>query len=581
MAGFHPNFSQNRLVRHHVTQASAETALPVTTQRERDTLNVLAARNSKKENTSAVSCNWRWYKSFKSKLHEIYSKNNMENKPRLPIDTHKSGFVYEEFQNPDRDRAITGTFQQGFAWGAATAAYQIEGAWDEDGKGTSIWDTFSHHEGNIYGNHNGDIACDSYHKIYQDVELMKQLGLTHYRFSISWPRILPDGTNKAINQAGIDYYRELIDALLEANIKPMVTLYHWDLPQALQDIGGWENDMIVVYFNQYADVCFREFGDKVKLWITLNEPYVVAVAGYEEGRFAPGFAHQGTTVYRVGHNLLKSHGAAWHTYDAKYRKSQRGVVGISLNSRWVEAETGSAMDSKAADRFLQFKLGWFANPIFGNGDYPEIMKTKIANKSRAQGLTSSRLPSLSKEERLLLSGSADFLGINYYTSKKIRHQETKLFPPGYESDMDVLSWLDDAWPKSGADWLRHTPWGLRKLLQWMKEEYSNPVIYITENGVPEHSDTQAMLNDTWRSKYYLSHINETLKAWKLDGVNIAGYFAWSLLDNFEWADGYATRFGLHFVHFDDPDRRRQQKASAKVYAEIIRNNGFPVENSEM
>ncbi|XP_006820738.1 cytosolic beta-glucosidase-like [Saccoglossus kowalevskii] len=501
----------------------------------------------------------------------------MSCRPSSQTKLPESEFVYKEFQNPDRDRAMTGTFQQGFAWGAATAAYQIEGAWDEDGKGASIWDTFSHHEGNIYGNHNGDIACDSYHKIYQDVELMKQLGLTHYRFSISWPRILPDGTSKTINQAGIDYYRELIDALLEANIKPMVTLYHWDLPQALQDIGGWENDMIVVYFNQYADVCFREFGDKVKLWITFNEPSEFIKEGYETGCLAPGLKHQGTSVYRVAHNVLLSHGTAWRTYDNKYRASQKGMVGICLVCNWAIPYSNSKEDVDATERFIMFMFGWFANPIFGSGDYPEAMKQQVMMKSREQGLTSSRLPDFNEEEKSLILGTMDFLGLNYYTTKRVRHLASPTYPASLDADQDLHCTYDDDWPTSGSTWLRPVPWGFRELLRWVKNKYNNPPIYITENGFSDpnlESEGYPNLDDICRSKYIRSHINELLKAYIMDDVDIRGYMTWSLTDNFEWCDGYSSKFGLYHVDFTDPSRPRTPKTSVKTYRQIVKDNGF-------
>ncbi|XP_070575688.1 cytosolic beta-glucosidase-like [Ptychodera flava] len=487
-------------------------------------------------------------------------------------------FVYDQFTDPTRDSLMRGKFPPTFAWGVATAAYQIEGAWDEDGKGPSIWDVYSHKEGNVYQNHNGDVACDSYHKIDEDVKMLKELKVSHYRFSLSWARILPDGTVKTVNQSGLTYYRNLIDRLLEANIQPMVTLYHWDLPQALQDAGGWENDTTIVHFNNYADLCFRELGDKVKLWITFNEPYEFIREGYETGCLAPGLEHQGTTVYRVAHNVIKAHAKAWHTYSNTYRERQNGYVGITLVSNWPIPASDSKTDIEATERFLQFMLGWFAHPILVNGDYPEIMKQDVLRKSREQGLTSSRLPTFSKNEKTLTKGTADFLGLNYYTTRRVRHAASPALPAGYMEDQDLKYWHDQDWPTSGASWLRPVPWGFRKLLHWIKERYGNPPLYITENGYCDSgadADKERQLSDNDRVKYYISHISELLKACRLDGVDVRGYMAWSLMDNFEWSDGYSYRFGLYHVDFDDQNRPRTAKTSAKVYSRIIQDNGFP------
>ncbi|XP_070575297.1 cytosolic beta-glucosidase-like isoform X2 [Ptychodera flava] len=482
------------------------------------------------------------------------------------------GFVYKEHEVPTRDRILYDQFPQNFSWGVATAAYQIEGAWNEDGRGPSIWDTFSHQPGRVYQNHNGDTACDSYHKIEEDVAMLKNLSVNHYRFSFSWSRILPDGTVANINKAGVDYYQRLIDALIAANIQPMATLYHWDLPQALQDIGGWSNDIVAVYFNEYADLCFKLFGDRVKMWITLNEPYISARMGTEEGFHAPGFKHQGSTIYREAHNMLKAHAKAWHTYNDKYRPTQNGVLGITLVIFWGVTASESEADVAATDRYMQFHAGWFAHPIF-LGDYPEVMKQQVLKKSRKQGLTSSRLPSFNEEEVRLIRNTADFLGVNYYTSQIVANAETVGDKVGYLDDQDVAVSFDENWPKCDVPWLRPVPWGLRKVLEWVKDQYGNPPIYITENGIAEE-DKGLVLADTWRSKYLTAHINEVLKACVLDEVDVRGYTTWSLMDDFEWDSGYRFRFGLFHTDFDDPYRARVPKFSTDTYHEIIQSNGF-------
>ncbi|XP_054758147.2 lactase/phlorizin hydrolase-like [Lytechinus pictus] len=483
-------------------------------------------------------------------------------------------FVYPDvFNDPERDAFLYGTFPDDFAWSSATSSYQIEGAWNADGKGESIWDTFTHEGGHVYNNDTGDVACDSYNKYREDVALMKAMGLKYYRFSISWARILPDGTAGNINEPGITYYNNVINELRDAGIAPMVTLYHWDLPQALQDVGGWDNESIAHHFNDYADLCFDRFGDRVKFWITFNEPWIVSLLGYGTAAFAPGIDEIGTTVYRTTHNIIKSHALAYHTYNNSYRAEQMGQIGITLNSDFVEPfDRTNATSVEAHHRALQFNLGWFAHPIYINGDYPEIMKTKIATKSAAQGFEQSRLPEFTDEEKAMIKGTGDFFGLNHYTSNyAIEVPEYLENPPSYWTDSDVGSWQDDAWPKSGSTWLKIVPWGIRRLVNWIQDEYHMP-IYVTENGVSTLDVYE--LDDRIRQDYYRAYINELLKAVTLDGVDVRGYTAWSLLDNFEWASGYSERFGMHYVNFSDPARPREAKRSATMYAEIISNNGF-------
>ncbi|XP_041467641.1 lactase-phlorizin hydrolase-like [Lytechinus variegatus] len=477
------------------------------------------------------------------------------------------------FNDPDRDAFLYGTFPEGFIWSSATASYQIEGAWNEDGKGLCNWDVFSHAEGNVKNGDTGDVACDSYHKYKEDVALMKAMGLKCYRFSISWPRVLPDGTLNNVNEAGIAYYNNLIDELRENDITPMVTLFHWDTPQTLEDQGGWDNVDIIDRFNDYAEICFQRFGDRVPLWITFNEPWIVSVKGYGLGDFAPGIKEIGTKVYRVSHNIIKAHAKAWHTYDDQYRKVQCGKVGITLNGDFFEPfDRSKKAHVDAAETFLQFCFGWFAHPIFVNGDYPEVMKTKIASKSKSQGLEASRLPEFSEAEKAYVKGTSDFFGLNAYTTQYATDsQNASSHPPSYWNDAGVNTWQDDKWPKAGSIWLSVVPWGLRRLLKWVHDQYHVP-IYITENGVST-SDVYE-LDDQPRQKFYRAYINEVLKAIQLDGVDVRGYTAWSLLDNFEWASGYSERFGLHYVDFDDPARPRTAKKSARLYSQIVKDNGF-------
>ncbi|XP_076816813.1 uncharacterized protein LOC143462503 [Clavelina lepadiformis] len=467
-----------------------------------------------------------------------------------------------------------GTFPDDFKWSVSTSAYQIEGGWNEDGKGESIWDRFSHTPNKIANGETGDVACDSYHKVDEDVSIVKMLGVHQYRFSIAWTRIFPDGTASKLNQPGVDYYNQLIDALIEAGIEPVVTLYHWDLPQALEDVGGLLNDTVIGHFNDYADFCFKTFGDRVKFWITFNEPYVVTWLGYGIGAFAPGIWWQPDTApYLAAHNIIRAHAKAYRTYEKKYKASQGGKIGMTLSTEWAEPkDPNNPDDVAAADRMLQSIMGWFAHPIFKNGDYPEVVKEQVYNSSIIHGLSASRLPTFTDDEKLEIAGTYDFFAVNGYTSRIVTYQDKSLWPQSYENDRNT-----DEKPIPGAtqgypDWLQVVPWGMRRLLNWVDREYGHPPIYITENGV---GTSYATVDDQSRTMFYKAYINEALKALVLDGVDLRGYTAWSLMDNFEWNSGYGPRFGLYEVDFEDDARPRTQKRSAIFYNEIITNNGFP------
>jgi lactase-phlorizin hydrolase len=380
-----------------------------------------------------------------------------------------------------------------------------------------------------------------------------------------------------VSEAGVAYYNSLIDGLLASGIEPMATLYHWDLPQPLQDDGGgWLNSQIVQHFNDYATVCFDRFGDRVKLWLTLNEPYVVSWLGYGVGDFAPGIKSPDTGTYIATHNLIKAHAAAWHTYDEQFRAGQAGCISVTLDSDWKEPlDASNPSDVEAAERDMQFKLGWFAHPIYVNGDYPEVMKQKIAEKSAAEGRNESRLPVFTDDEKAYILGTHDFFGLNHYTTQLVTNYDHGTEWPSWDYDRDVQESVDPSWPQSGSDWLRVVPWGIRKLLVFIRDNYGNPEVYITENGVSDDADHQGSLQDQPRIDFYEGYINNVLKAIKTDGCNVAGYTAWSLMDNFEWGMGYGTTFGLHRVDFTDPARARTPKDSVNYYKQLIRDNGWP------
>ncbi|XP_028844528.1 cytosolic beta-glucosidase [Denticeps clupeoides] len=462
-------------------------------------------------------------------------------------------------------------FPRHFVWGASTAAYQIEGAWNEDGKGPGIWDTFCHRKGRIFEDQTGDVACNSYHLWEKDLKCILQLRLTHYRLSFSWSRLLPNGTTDHINEKGVAYYNRVIDDLLANHVTPMITLYHFDFPQSLQDRGGWKSADIADIFDSYARFCFQTFGDRVKLWLTINEPQICCTMGYEEGIFAPGLQELGTTAYVVGHNMLRAHAKAWHSYNTIFRKQQGGLLSLALNSDWAEPLNPSNPDDvSAAKRHRTFELGWFACPVFSTGDYPVAMRARIEEISKAVGYDGApRLPRFSEDEPPVL-GSADFFALNYYTSRKVRAAGTSHRELNMKTDLELERIIDPSWPVCGVKWLAVVPEGLRKLLKHIKVEYNNPAIYITENGFSQIGPVE--MEDIQRGRFYWDTLCQVSKAICEDGVDIRGYFAWSLLDNFEWSDGFSVRFGLFHVDFSNEEFPRTMYHSGKEYAAIISKN---------
>ncbi|XP_007671416.2 cytosolic beta-glucosidase-like [Ornithorhynchus anatinus] len=466
-------------------------------------------------------------------------------------------------------------FPEGFAWGAATAAYQVEGGWDADGKGPNVWDTFTHQGGDrVFKNQTGDVACGSYTLWEEDLKCIKQLGLTHYRFSLSWSRLLPDGTTGFINQKGIDYYNKIINDLLANGVTPLVTLYHFDLPQHLEDQGGWRAEAIVEFFDKYAQFCFSTFGDRVRLWVTINEPSVLAGLAYEVGKMPPGVPHPGYGAYQAAHNMLKAHAKAWHSYDSLFREAQKGLVSIALQSPWVEpADPSSVADREAAARCLAFFLDSFAKPLFIDGDYPTLVKSQVAAMSQKQGLPASRLPEFTEEEKRMIKGSVDFFALQYYTSRLAKARANTEGELSCLRDVEAELLPDPSWPKlDGSSWIYVVPWGLRKLLKYIKDTYNNPVIYITENGFSQGDP--APLDDPQRWEYFRQSLQEVFKAINIDKVNLKGYCVWSLLDNFEWTEGYSNRFGLFQVDFENPALPRVPYKSATEYAKVIKHNGL-------
>ncbi|XP_046557696.1 lactase-phlorizin hydrolase-like [Haliotis rubra] len=468
-----------------------------------------------------------------------------------------------------------GTFPKDFLWSIASSSFQIEGAVMEDGRGESIWDNFQF----VIHNDSGSVACDSYHKYPEDVRLLKNLGVDLYRFSIAWPRIFPDGTKASINPAGIQYYHRLLDALLAAGIEPMVTLYHWDLPKALQDKGGWTNASIIGHFKDYADVCFREYGNKVKLWVTFNEPWVFLVKGLEMGLNAPGYTSAWVEPFTGGHHVLLAHADVYHLYNDTYRQTQHGEISISCNVDWTEPlDPTNSSDIEASEWALQMYLGWFANPVYVNGDYPDVLKARIVTTCKGEGRNVSELPAFTEAQKKRIKGTYDFFGLNHYTTQYVRKGNstykcltTGQCRPDFTPDLVIERLLDPSWPRSGSPWLLVVPWGMRKTLNWVRNTYGNIPIYLNENGL---SDNNGTLDDQHRIDFFRAYINEVLKAIDFDKVNVKSYTAWSLMDNFEWEGGYYERFGVHHVDFDSTDRTRTPRSSAAFLRHVFKDNGF-------
>ncbi|MDQ8205932.1 GH1 family beta-glucosidase [Coraliomargarita sp. SDUM461003] len=452
--------------------------------------------------------------------------------------------------------------QKEFTWGVATAAHQVEGAWLEDGKGLNVWDAFSHTPGKIKNGDTADVACDHYHRYEEDIDLIEQLGVRGYRFSISWARILPQGRGE-VNQAGIDFYNRLIDGLLAKGITPFVTLYHWDLPLTLQmENDGWLSYSTAEAFAEYAQVCFNAFGDRVKKWMTFNESWCTAVLGHGSGVFAPGRTSV-TEPYLAAHNLMLAHGLAAKAFrDGGYA----GQIGIANNCDFREPLTDAPEDQAAAQEALEFFYGWFTDPVVF-GDYPAIMRERVGD----------RLPKFTPEQSELLKGSADFLGLNHYTTHYASRADVdengvaaENGNGGMDADQCVHLSADPAWPTTSMGWYV-VPWGLRKMLNWIEQRYNGLPIYVTENGCSvEDNDPSTAVEDHFRAKFIESYTEELKKARDEDGVNVQGYFCWTLMDNFEWTRGYDMRFGLIFCNFDTLERI--PKASYRAYQQLIQRD---------
>lgn len=436
------------------------------------------------------------------------------------------------------------TFPADFVWGVATSSYQIEGAYDEDGRSFSIWDTFCRTPGKVANGDTGDVACDHYHRWESDLDLIKNLGVDAYRFSVAWPRIIPEGRG-AVNQKGLDFYDRLVDGMLERDLTPYCTLYHWDLPQVLEDKGGWVNRDTAYVFADYAEVVTERLGDRVKSYATLNEPWCSAYLGYGNGHHAPGYSDQKMSLAAT-HHLLLAHGLALPRMRQNAPQAEHGIV---LNLMQIYPETDSAEDKAAAERFDTLTNLLYLDPLC-NGSYPQALVDNLGEL----------MPEVLEGDLKAMSTPIDFLGQNYYTPSFVAHNADAEWPH--------VRWVEhpDA-EKTAMGWEVY-PKGLSDLLLRLYDDYKVP-LYVTENGAaysdPDHLSGNEV-QDPKRTRYYERHLDAVQDA--LDqGADVRGYFAWSLLDNFEWAFGYEKRFGI--VHVDFETQERTLKDSAKWYRDFV------------
>ncbi|KAJ3680033.1 hypothetical protein LUZ60_016311 [Juncus effusus] len=463
-------------------------------------------------------------------------------------------------------------FPDSFLFGTATSSYQIEGAYKEGNKGSSNWDNFTRIQGKIEDGSNGDVADDHYHKFKEDIELMHSLGVNTYRFSLSWSRILPRGRHGKINPKGIEFYNTIIDALLQKGIQPFVTLNHFEIPQALEDLyGAWLSPKIQEDFVYFAELCFKSFGDRVKLWATVNEPNVMVKSGYLCGSYPPGrcsqpygnctFGNSSIEPYLAGHNVILSHAKAVDVYRRKYREKQGGTIGIVIFSNWFEPLRNITADFLAAQRVLSFEVAWFLDPIMF-GEYPPEMRETLKDK----------LPEFSSEEKeLLLRTKLDFIGMNHYS--------TSYAKDCISSSCEFDSWNGNALvmeygerdgvpigDSTGVPPFHVVPYGIEKMVMYVKDRYNNTPMYITENGYSQVKEMNPYMYDIKRIRYmhdYLTFLHSAIKK----GADVRGYMVWSLIDNFEWSAGYTVKFGLYYVDFSS--QKRVPRESANWYEKFL------------
>ncbi|CAB3254578.1 unnamed protein product [Arctia plantaginis] len=461
-------------------------------------------------------------------------------------------------------------FPEGFKFGVASAAYQVEGDPKSSDRGENIWDYMVHSRPEVISDRSdASMACDSYHLWRRDIEMMEELGVNMYRFSISWTRLLPTGYPNIISEDGKRFYNDLIDGLLEKGIEPIVTLYHCDLPQSLQDLGGWANPLVVDWFTDYANVVFSLYADRVKIWLTLNEPFGICDFGYME-LAAPYFDDIKVGGYMCTKNTLIAHAKAYRLYDEVYRPKYHGKVSLSTLFFWFEPATPD--DVEATELAIQFWAGRYDHPIFSKeGGWPKKLEKLMLENGKNEGYPYPRLPPLSLEEIELVKGTYDFYGLNHYTTRLIRKVE-----PGYKPGPYPLMTLDEInvemighpdWKSTELNWFSVHPKGIRDQLNWLKNNYDLKEIIITENGM---MSLDPSLVDTGRLEYIRDYMEQVMLAMQ-DGVPVTGYTVWTMMDNFEWLNGYNLKYGLYAVDFNSPNRTRTPRESARFYSSVVRS----------
>ncbi|KAL4121993.1 hypothetical protein QTP88_014408 [Uroleucon formosanum] len=491
-------------------------------------------------------------------------------------------------------------FPEDFLIGTGSSAYQIEGGWDQDNKSASIWDHYFHTKKIVVSNPsavnlgpqkkhtsfhrgtdihekdpargfsllNGDVACDSYNKLEEDVNNLIELGVNTYRFSISWPRVLPNGDDRVVNEAGVNYYKSLIEKLLENNITPLVTMYHWDLPNILQDLGGWSNPNIVEFFKNYADFLFKTFGSQVKLWSTINEPRFIAMA-YGNENIAPsiGEIFNGIADYMAIRNILLAHAAVYKLYKTKYFAEQQGEISICLDTMaYFPLNPDSAEDQECVSKSFDLSLGIFTQPL-RNGTFPQSLLDAIVKTDKIEKITLKRIYEFSEEEKKDIIGSYDFIAFNYYDAYLVRPMtEDEYNKEKYLLNKDASTVMS---PNTGNI---YTFKGFTQVVDWLVENLNNPKLFVTENGVqelPGKDESEKKIN------YHRGILTELSKA--LDkGVDIRGYLVWSFMDSLEWSSGYFKKlFGIYGVDFNDPGRPRSKKPSFKFFQTLFSTKALP------
>ncbi|CAH1640814.1 unnamed protein product [Spodoptera littoralis] len=461
------------------------------------------------------------------------------------------------------------TFPPWFKFGVATAAYQVEGAWNVSDKGEGDWDRLFHVHPELKGHPNGDVACDSYHLWRRDIEMLEELGVDMYRFSISWPRLLPTGFPNHISQDGKNYYNNLIDGLVEKGIEPLITLYHFDMPQSLQDLGGWANPLIVNWFEDYARVVYTLFADRVKIFVTVNEPFIICELGYSKGH-VPYHQDQDVGRFLCNKNTLLAHAKAWRLYDEEFRPLYHGKVSLSNLFIWFEPATPA--DKELTELALEHWEGRYGHPIYSKeGGWPLKIQKFLNDKAMKEGYPYPRMIPFTPEEIELVRGTYDFYGLNHYTTFLARRarpgEKIGRWPLYGSEELGMVMEGDPSWTTGEVDWFTMHPEGVRRQLHWLNDTYGVKEIIITENG---YIKVDKQLNDWSRLKYTKDYLEQILLAIN-DGINVTGYTHWSLMDNFEWMVGYNVNFGLYSVDFKDPNRTRTPRESARYYSKVTRS----------